>query len=207
MIKDRIASVMGFILDKMENTQVRYRNSIITKQLGGGDLIIQYPYHITGVRNIVASEPINIGVGSTLFTGGRAKLVIKQHFVSGPGLTIITGDHMPLVGKFLDTVTNEDKDKYDTNHQCDQDVTIEEDVWCGANVTILKGVTIGRGCIIAAGAVVTKSIPPYCVAGGVPARPLKMRWTVKQIIEHESIIYSEKNRLPIEQIEAIKANI
>ena len=114
---------------------------------------------------------------------------------------------MPLVGKFLDTVTNEDKDKYDTNHQCDQDVTIEEDVWCGANVTILKGVTIGRGCIIAAGAVVTKSIPPYCVAGGVPARPLKMRWTVKQIIEHESIIYSEKNRLPIEQIEAIKANI
>lgn len=37
----------------------------------------------------------------------------------------------------------------------DQPVILEEDVWCGANVMILKGVTIGRGSVIAAGAVVT----------------------------------------------------
>lgn len=51
-------------------------------------------------------------------------------------------------------------------------VIIEDDVWLGANVVVLKGVTIGAGSIIAANSVVTKSIPPGVVAGGTPARPL-----------------------------------
>lgn len=65
---------------------------------------------------------------------------------------------------------------------------IENDVWCGANVTILKGVTIGRGSVVAAGAVVTKSFPPYNIIGGVPAKLLKMRFTPEQIAEHERLI-------------------
>ena len=73
----------------------------------------------------------------------------------------------------------------DTEGQYDQPVTIEDDVWCGANVTILKGVTIGRGSVVAAGAVVTKSFPPYSIIGGVPAKLLKMRFTPEQIEEHE----------------------
>lgn len=52
-------------------------------------------------------------------------------------------------------------------------VVIEDDVWLGANVTVLKGVTIGAGSVIAANSVVTKSIPPGVMAGGIPARPLK----------------------------------
>ena len=64
-------------------------------------------------------------------------------------------------------------------------MVIEDDVWCGANVTILKGVTIGRGSIVAAGAVVTHSFPPYSVIGGVPAKLLKMRFTPEEIVEHE----------------------
>ena len=51
-------------------------------------------------------------------------------------------------------------------------VTIEDDVWLGANVVVLKGVTIGAGATIAVNSVVTKSIPPGVIAGGVPARPL-----------------------------------
>ena len=58
----------------------------------------------------------------------------------------------------------------------DQPVVIEEEVWCGANVTILKGVTIGRGSVVAAGAVVTKSCPPYSIIGGVPAKVLRKRF-------------------------------
>lgn len=54
-------------------------------------------------------------------------------------------------------------------------VTIGNDVWIGQRVMIMPGVTIGDGCIIAAGAVVTKDIPPYSIAGGVPARVLKSR--------------------------------
>lgn len=67
----------------------------------------------------------------------------------------------------------------------DAPVVIEDDVWTGANVTILKGVTIGRGSIIAADAVVTKSFPPYSIIDGVPAKVLKMRFSEEEIEEHE----------------------
>jgi acetyltransferase-like isoleucine patch superfamily enzyme len=46
---------------------------------------------------------------------------------------------------------------------------IGADVWLGAGVTVLGGVTIGDGCVVGAGAVVTKDLPPYSIAVGVPA--------------------------------------
>lgn len=46
-------------------------------------------------------------------------------------------------------------------------------MWIGDKATILPGVTIGDGAVIAANAVVTKDVPPHCVAGGNPARILK----------------------------------
>ena len=52
---------------------------------------------------------------------------------------------------------------------------IEERVWIGANVVILKGVTIGSGTIVGAGSVVTKSLPANVIAAGVPARVLRPR--------------------------------
>ena len=75
-------------------------------------------------------EPVNIGPGATIYTTG-AKLIIKKHVISGPNLSIITGDHKYIVGRWLDSVTGEEKEDF-----YDQDVTIEEDVWIGANVTI-----------------------------------------------------------------------
>jgi galactoside O-acetyltransferase len=52
-------------------------------------------------------------------------------------------------------------------------IVIEDDVWIGANVTILKGVTIGRGSIIGANSVVTSDIPPFSIAVGQPARVVR----------------------------------
>jgi len=65
--------------------------------------------------------------------------------------------------------------RYNTNAKeigCSS-VVIEDNVWLGMNVIILKGVRIGRNSIIAAGSVVTKSIPSNCIAGGNPAKILK----------------------------------
>ncbi|MFA5121362.1 CatB-related O-acetyltransferase [Zavarzinia sp.] len=52
---------------------------------------------------------------------------------------------------------------------------IGNDVWIGANVTLLPGVTVGHGAVVAAGAVVTKDVPPYAIVAGVPARLLRYR--------------------------------
>jgi acetyltransferase-like isoleucine patch superfamily enzyme len=55
------------------------------------------------------------------------------------------------------------------------DIVVGDDVWLGAHVCVMDGVTIGEGAIVGAGAVVTKDIPPYAIAGGVPARVIGFR--------------------------------
>ncbi len=54
-------------------------------------------------------------------------------------------------------------------------VHLQDHAWLGANVTVLDGVTIGRDSVVAAGAVVTRSVPEFTIAGGVPAKLLKHR--------------------------------
>jgi acetyltransferase-like isoleucine patch superfamily enzyme len=56
-----------------------------------------------------------------------------------------------------------------------QGIVIEDDCWLGSGVKVLDGVTIGKGSVIGANSVVTKDIPPFSVAVGVPARVIKKR--------------------------------
>ena len=60
-------------------------------------------------------------------------------------------------------------------------VYIGNDVWIGYNVTLIGGIQIGDGAIIAAGAVVTKDVEPYTIVGGVPAKPIKKRFSQEEI--------------------------
>lgn len=61
------------------------------------------------------------------------------------------------------------------------DIVIGNDVWIGYEAVIMAGVTIGDGAIIGARAVVTKDVPPYTVAGGIPAKPNKKRYPEETI--------------------------
>lgn len=134
-----------------------------------GGVYLDERFTVIGAQNISFGESVYIGPNATLMAAD-AELEIKGHFMSGPGLTIITGDHRTDIrDKNMDEVT----EKLPEN---DQPVVIEEDVWCGANVTILKGVTIGKGSVIAAGAVVTKNVGEYEIWGGVPAKKIKNRF-------------------------------
>lgn len=154
---------------------------------------------IKGLWNLSIGNNTSIPKGSTFYCT-LAELKIGNRVIFGPNPTIITGDHrIDIKGKYIIDVT--DKEKFEEGvNRYDLPVIIEDDVWCGANVTILKGVTIGRGSVIAAGAVVTKSCPPYSVIGGVPAKIIKFRFSVEDIIEHEKKLYREHEKLKRDDI-------
>ena len=61
------------------------------------------------------------------------------------------------------------------------DVIIGSDVWIGRGVTIISGITVGHGAVLAAGAHVVKSVPPYTIVGGNPAKALGVRFSPTQI--------------------------
>ncbi|QNU66797.1 hypothetical protein EHE19_018495 [Ruminiclostridium herbifermentans] len=63
-------------------------------------------------------------------------------------------------------------------------VAIEDDVWIGANVSILRGVRIMEGAIVGTASVITKDVPPYCVCVGNPCKPIKLRYSDEQLLEH-----------------------
>ena len=73
-------------------------------------------------------------------------------------------------------------------------MVIVKGVWIGCNVTLLSGVTIGRECTIAGGAVVAKSTLPYAIMGGVPAKHIKFKCAIEEILEYEVVLYPEGER-------------
>lgn len=150
---------------------------------------------IKGLANLSIGDGTSIPKGSTFYCT-EAELTIGKKVIFGPKPTIITGDHrIDVIGKYI----IDSKVKLPEN---DKSVTIEDDVWIGANVTILKGVTVGRGSIIAAGSVVTKSCSPYSIIGGIPAKTLKYRFTVDECLEHELQLYPLNYRYTKEQLDS-----
>ncbi|HIX06486.1 MAG TPA: acyltransferase [Candidatus Fournierella pullicola] len=142
---------------------------------------------IKGIENIFVGDGCTIGPGAVLWST-RAKIFIGEKVITGPNITIITGDHrIDLPERFLADVTDEEK-----LPENDQDVRIEDDVWIGANAIILKGITIAQGCVIAAGAVVTKSTEPFGVYAGVPARRIKDRFSSEDLRRH--LMWTDRNR-------------
>jgi acetyltransferase-like isoleucine patch superfamily enzyme len=56
-------------------------------------------------------------------------------------------------------------------------ITVGEDVWLGAGVIVLDGANVGKGTVVGAGAMVTESLPEYCIAVGSPAQKIRDRKT------------------------------
>lgn len=191
MIKTWIINSIGGILDIFSRIHNTYKKNKVLKKLGleNYNTIIAYPNSIQGYENIKVNNNVYIGPNSYI-TAINAKVIIKSWVVVGPYLYISTGDHRAIPGRFTISITNKEK-----GEGFDGNVIIEEDVWIGARVTLLKGVTIGRGSIVAAGSVVTKDVPPYSVVGGVPAKFIKFKWDLETILYHESILYEGEVRL------------
>jgi acetyltransferase-like isoleucine patch superfamily enzyme len=137
---------------------------------------------------ISVGNDVNLGVGATLIAA-KSEIKIGNKVMFGPDVVLIGGGHnTSVVGRFMYDVTEK-------RPEDDRGVTIEDDVWVGCRAIILRGVTVGRGAIIGAGAVVTKNVPPYAVAAGVPAHVVKFRWDVETILRHEERVYPPDKRL------------
>lgn len=149
-----------------------------------------------GVENFEFGSNVYIPHGATFYST-NAKLIIGDNVMFGPNPTIITGDHRTnVIGVPM-------CDVHEKLPENDLDVCIDDEVWCGANVTILKGVTIGRGSIVAACSLVSRSAPPYSIIAGVPAKFIKFRFNVDEILQHEAVIYPMEKRLSKEKLEEL----
>ena len=111
------------------------------------------------------AEEITIGSNTIInphcFLDGRGGLTIGDNVNISSHVLLVAGSH--------DIQNGEDFAGYAKR------VTIEDYVWLCTRSTVLAGVTIGRGAVVAAGAVVTRSIEPYAVVAGVPARKIGER--------------------------------
>ncbi len=122
----------------------------------------------TGVlRNVGNSLKIgnNVGINHYCFIGVRGNIIIGNNVIFGPRVNVFSENH---IFDRLDTpIKNQGVKKENT--------IIGNNVWIGANASIMAGVKVGNGCVIAAGSVVTKDIPDFSVVGGVPAKIIKNR--------------------------------
>lgn len=150
-------------------------------------------------QNLYMGKETRIGPDSTIMNP-RANFIMKDYSFSARELLVIDGNHMPVLGMPLCRVTDTMKDELDTEHKYNKDVIVEEDVWLGARVILLSGSHIGRGSIVAAGAVVNGEVLPYSIVGGVPAKFIKFRWSIEDILKHELTIYSENDRFSEDEL-------
>ncbi len=107
----------------------------------------------------------NISIGNNCYINHRVtildsyKVKIGNNVFIAPGVVISAVTHPLEAEKRRELIIEQ--------------ITIEDDVWIGANAVILPGVTLGKGCVVGANAVVKKDVPPYTVVGGVPAKFIK----------------------------------
>jgi serine acetyltransferase len=100
----------------------------------------------------------SISVGNTIILGNNVRIAGDCYLAGYPGHPI--NAKLRALGK------------PDADSQVG-DIILDDDVWLATGVKVMPGVTIGRGTIVAAGSVVTKDLPSFVLAGGVPARVIK----------------------------------
>ena len=127
--------------------------------LGNYSVIESFACINNAVGDVIIGDHTRIGLHNTII----GPVEIGNNVNLAQGITVTALNH-----NFSDANKRIDEQGVSTNP-----VTIEDDVWVGANAVILPGVTIGEHCVVAAGAVVTKDVPPHSLVAGVPAKVIK----------------------------------
>ncbi|KAF9871049.1 hypothetical protein CkaCkLH20_11466 [Colletotrichum karsti] len=138
-----------------------WRESLLRETLGrvGKKPWIEPPFTVDYGCNVDVGDGFYANFNLVILDSAIVK--IGHRVLMGPSVTILTATHDVEV------------DLRRQMREFAKPVTIGNDCWIGANVTILPGVTIGKGCTIAAGSIVSKDIPEFSVALGSPAKVVR----------------------------------
>ena len=150
-----------FEINNMRPSDLELRRTALRRLLGSvkGDFVIHSPFRCDFGFNIHLGE--NFIGNFNLSILDEADVRIGDNVMIGPNCSLITITHALM------------PDQRNAGIMQARPITIGNDVWIAANVTVLPGVTIGDGAVIGAGSVVTKDVPPNTLAAGVPCRQLR----------------------------------
>lgn len=137
------------------------RLAIIGKSNIHPTVIIREGEHVTIGDNCLINHNNLIQAGKSDY----GTITIGNYVHTGVNVMIMAFNH----GFYTRDIPTKEQDYEDAP------IVIEDDVWIGAGSIILSGVTIGKGTVIGAGSVVTKDVPPYSIAAGIPAQVIKER--------------------------------
>lgn len=181
--------LLGLILFTLQRVSRRLRMVMLRPLFGSyGRNFLFDPDGSYSFSNIYVGDDVSLGWKPVLMAA-LSEIHIGSHVMFGPEVVLIGGGHnITIPDRFMTQV-------HEKTGNEDLGVTIEDDVWVGTRAVILRGVTIGRGSVVGAGSVVTKSVPPYAIAAGNPARVVRYRWDVETIMAHESALYPLEQRL------------
>lgn len=160
------------------NSTIRKHSTYIGEQyisignnshIGDYGRLTAYSYYPHTLQNF--SPEIRIGdncsIGEQTHITAINKIIIGNGVMTGPRVLITDNAHGGSIGNILDIAPS--KRELVSNGP----VVIEDNVWIGEGAMIMPNVKIGKGSIIAANSVITKDIPAYCIAAGVPAKIIK----------------------------------
>lgn len=151
------------------------------------------PYGYYTHSTITVGHDVTLG-RNAIIIAAKSEIIIGNKVMFGPEVAMFGGVHNTSIpGRYMADI----KEKKDGD---DLTIIIQDDVWVGARAVILRGITLGRGAIVGAGSVVTKSVPPYAIVGGNPAKTIKFRWDIDTILAHEKELFSPGKRLTREEL-------
>jgi acetyltransferase-like isoleucine patch superfamily enzyme len=131
----------------------------------GSSVFISPSVKIVGLDNTTIEIGDRTFINAEAWINGSGHIKIGQDCLIGPRVALIAVNHI-----FADATR-----RINVQGHTAKGITIGDDCWLAYGVTVVDGVTIGQGSVIGAGAVVTKDIPPYSIAVGVPAKVIGQR--------------------------------
>jgi acetyltransferase-like isoleucine patch superfamily enzyme len=146
-------------VEKFIRWHQEYRDVLLKQSLDscGARVMISPHAIIWGTRGVSLEDDVVINSFTHIFGGGGVHIGARTLISTGCSIASITHSEQIATRRI----------------GIELQVKIEEDCWLGTGAIVLPGVRIGRGSIIGAGAVVTKDIPPFSMAIGVPARVVR----------------------------------